>query len=112
MGDLFVESLRTLFSSLQSQIEPVAPFMFLQAFRSLFPQFAEQEGGYFMQQDAEEAWSQLLIMLKQKLTRNSPDGHSSVIDDLFGIRIRSMCVILFSFERKYSLSLHFISFST
>jgi len=45
----------------------VPPLVFLQVFRQLFPQFAEQDRGGYCQQDAEEAWGQIVQALKEKV---------------------------------------------
>ena len=45
----------------RSKGRAVAPFRMLMSMRERFPQFAQQgEGGAYMQQDAEECWTQLL----------------------------------------------------
>lgn len=45
------------------------PIIFLNAFRTAYPQFAEQTRDHrgYAQQDAEEAWSQIITMLRGKL---------------------------------------------
>jgi ubiquitin carboxyl-terminal hydrolase 14 len=45
------------------------PLMFLNALRTAFPQFAQKakDGHGYAQQDAEEAWSQIVSQLRQKL---------------------------------------------
>lgn len=41
---------------------------FLMAMREKFPQFSQQgQGGTFMQQDAEECWTQFLYVLRERL---------------------------------------------
>ena len=49
--------------------EGFPPLMFLNVFRTAFPQFAEKtrDGRGYAQQDAEEAWSQIVDSLRQKL---------------------------------------------
>ena len=49
--------------------------MFLNALRTAYPQFAEmtRDGRGYAQQDAEEAWSQLISALRQKLKRKRSD---------------------------------------
>lgn len=62
-------SLRDLFKQMSETQEGIPPLMFLNALRTAFPQFAQRDrtnGGY-SQQDAEEAWSQILIQLRAKL---------------------------------------------
>lgn len=45
----------------------VSPLRFLSQMRALFPQFAQQTQGHYMQQDAEECWSQLLYVFREQL---------------------------------------------
>ncbi|EMD31068.1 hypothetical protein CERSUDRAFT_120121 [Gelatoporia subvermispora B] len=66
-----VRQLRALFQQMLASPDSVAPAMFLAALRSAFPQFGEMSrsggkgmGGMYAQQDAEEAWSQLVTTLK------------------------------------------------
>jgi ubiquitin carboxyl-terminal hydrolase 14 len=53
------------------------PLMFLNALRTAFPQFAQKtkDGHGYAQQDAEEAWSQIVSQLRQKL--KFKDGSSA-----------------------------------
>lgn len=60
------------------------PMQFLLRMRDLYPQFAQQQppnSGMYMQQDAEECWTQLLYSLKEALQvlppppSPSPPGH-------------------------------------
>src|SRR5690242_17398709 len=53
------------------------PLMFLNALRTAFPQFAQKakDGHGYAQQDAEEAWSQIVAQLRQKLhIKNESDA--------------------------------------
>ncbi|KAJ5622575.1 Ubiquitin carboxyl-terminal hydrolase 7 [Penicillium herquei] len=63
-------SLRDLFKQMSETQEGIPPFMFLNALRTVFPQFAQKDrnGHGYAQQDAEEAWSQILNQLRAKLT--------------------------------------------
>jgi ubiquitin carboxyl-terminal hydrolase 14 len=57
--------------------------MFLNSLRSTFPQFAQRarDGNGYAQQDAEEAWSQVVSQLRQKLkTSEGPDKDASFVD--------------------------------
>ncbi len=47
--------------------QPVTPYGFLMQLRGKYPQFAQQRNGFYMQQDAEECWSQLLYSLRERL---------------------------------------------
>lgn len=62
-----VTSLKGIFQAMQKRQEDVNPTFFLMQFRSQFPQFAEQDHGFYKQQDAEEAYSQLLTVLGSAL---------------------------------------------
>lgn len=62
-------SLRDLYKQMSETQEGFPPLMFLNALQTTFPQFAEKSktGHGYAQQDAEEAWSQILSQLRQKL---------------------------------------------
>jgi ubiquitin carboxyl-terminal hydrolase 14 len=62
-------SLRDLYKQMSETQEGFPPLMFLNALRTAFPQFAQKSktGQGFAQQDAEEAWSQIVSQLRQKL---------------------------------------------
>lgn len=62
-------SLRDLFRQMSETQEGFPPLMFLNALRAAFPQFAQKakDGHGYAQQDAEEAWSQIVSQLRQKL---------------------------------------------
>ena len=62
-------SLRDLYKQMSETQQGFPPMMFLQALRTAFPQFAQKSksGNGFAQQDAEEAWSQIVSLLRQKL---------------------------------------------
>jgi len=61
-------SMRDLFNLISNTNQPIAPFKFLQFLRTAFPQFSQKgQNGSFMQQDAEECWTQLLLTLSSKL---------------------------------------------
>jgi len=66
--------LKDLFKDMSETQGGMTPFSFLNALRMAFPQFAERskKGAGFAQQDAEEAWSQIVQQLKQKLKWQSP----------------------------------------
>jgi ubiquitin carboxyl-terminal hydrolase 14 len=85
-GDDLTRSLRDLLRQMSLTQEPFAPQMFLMALRTQFPQFAQRsrEGHGYAQQDAEEAWSQILSkirgQLKIKETVDGSETHSSFVD--------------------------------
>ncbi|KAI6690120.1 hypothetical protein NL676_026948 [Syzygium grande] len=58
---------RDLFNELDKTAKPVAPMQFWMLLRKKYPQFGQLHNGVFMQQDAEECWTQLLYTLSQSL---------------------------------------------
>ncbi|CAK9438708.1 uncharacterized protein LODBEIA_P29320 [Lodderomyces beijingensis] len=72
-------SLKNLFRQMEKKQGSVNVGVFLTIFRNLYPQFAEQRNGVFSQQDAEEAFSQILSTLKSTLK----------LDDLFRIEFKT-----------------------
>ena len=62
-------SLRDLYKQMSETQEGFPPLMFLNALQIAFPQFAEKSktGHGYAQQDAEEAWTQIISQLRQKL---------------------------------------------
>ncbi|KAF1808776.1 cysteine proteinase [Eremomyces bilateralis CBS 781.70] len=65
-----IASLRDLFKQLSETQVGFPPLVFLSALRSAYPQFAQKskDGHGYAQQDAEEAWSQIVSQLKEKVT--------------------------------------------
>ncbi|KAI0172422.1 cysteine proteinase [Hypoxylon sp. FL1284] len=63
------KQLRELYQHMSETQEAYVPHTFLTSLRNAFPQFAErsQTGQGFAQQDAEEAWSQIVTQLRQRL---------------------------------------------
>jgi ubiquitin carboxyl-terminal hydrolase 14 len=62
------QAARELFADLQRGGEAFPPFKFLLTLRQRFPQFAQQTNeGLYMQQDAEECWTQVMYALKEQL---------------------------------------------
>lgn len=76
--------LRDLYKYMSETQEAYNPLAFLAALRRAFPQFAERSrtGEGYAQQDAEEAWSQIVSQLRQNLrVKDAPDsGDASFID--------------------------------
>ncbi|KAF9365624.1 Ubiquitin carboxyl-terminal hydrolase 14 [Mortierella sp. NVP85] len=67
-GSNMTASLRDLYKELNGAGYSVTPLVFLNYLRRAFPQFSQQaRDGSWMQQDAEECWSQLISTLKAKL---------------------------------------------
>ncbi|KAM9924835.1 hypothetical protein OXX59_004280 [Metschnikowia pulcherrima] len=87
-----VKALKTLFENMSKKQDNVAPMIALMQFRSQFPQFAEQEMGVYKQQDAEEAFSQLLNSLSSVLE----------VDDLLRIGYKVVSKDLTSGEESES----------
>lgn len=74
-GDL-TASLRDLYKQMGETQEGFPPLAFLNSLRTLHPQFAEKSksGHGYAQQDAEEAWSQIVSQLRQKLKIKDTTG--------------------------------------
>ncbi|KAE8150016.1 hypothetical protein BDV25DRAFT_155163 [Aspergillus avenaceus] len=72
-------SLRDLFKQMSETQEGFPPLMFLNALRNVFPQFAQRDrnGHGYAQQDAEEAWSQIVTQLRNKLMIKEGEGESA-----------------------------------
>lgn len=72
--------LRNLYEAMGKTQSGYAPHAFLSALRTTFPQFAERsrQGQGFAQQDAEEAWSQILAQLRLKLTQAGEQDQKTV----------------------------------
>lgn len=60
-------AVKAVFNQMQKKHENVNPTILLSIFRQVYPQFAEQERGFYKQQDAEEAFSQILLSLNKSL---------------------------------------------
>ncbi|KAK8618777.1 hypothetical protein V6N13_132757 [Hibiscus sabdariffa] len=97
---------RDLFNELDKSVKPVAPMQFWMVLRKKYPQFSQLHNGVFMQQDAEECWTQLLYTLSQSLrspecwtqllytlsqSLRSPGSSVNVdtVKDIFGIELAS-----------------------
>ncbi|OBT93887.2 deubiquitinating enzyme [Pseudogymnoascus verrucosus] len=85
-------SLRDLYSQMADTQEGFPPLVFLSALRNLYPQFAQKakSGNGYAQQDAEEAWSQIVSQLRQKLKmKDTDDSETSFIDKYMAGRFSS-----------------------
>ncbi|XP_011072477.1 ubiquitin carboxyl-terminal hydrolase 6 [Sesamum indicum] len=80
---------RELFNDLDKNVKPVAPMRFLTALRSKYPQFAQLHNGIYMQQDAEECWTQLLFTLSLSLKSPSSSEDADTVKRLFGVDLVS-----------------------
>lgn len=91
--------LRELYKQMSETQEGFAPFVFLNALRDTFPRFAEKSksGNGYAQQDAEEAWTEIVSQLRQKLktegVSSGPEGKKeeiSFIDKYLAGRFETM----------------------
>lgn len=76
-----VGGLRDLYRQMSETQEAFPPMMFLNALRTAYPQFAQKSrtGQGYAQQDAEEAWSQILHQLRDKIkAETGADGGASL----------------------------------
>lgn len=82
-------SLRDTLSRLKSaNTASINPTSFLSVLRQVNPQFAEQgQNGFYMQQDAEECWGELLTRLENALSL--PDKSGNHVDKVFGFEMKS-----------------------
>ncbi|KAH7547191.1 ubiquitin carboxyl-terminal hydrolase 6 [Ziziphus jujuba] len=80
---------RDLFNELDKSVKPVAPMQFWMVLRKKYPQFGQLHNNYFMQQDAEECWTQLLYTLSQSLRSSGSSENPDAVKDLFGIELVS-----------------------
>jgi ubiquitin carboxyl-terminal hydrolase 14 len=75
-------ALRDLYEAMDKS-STIAPLILLQVLHMAFPRFAEKgEGGAFVQQDANECWTELIRMLQQKL-RLTTGTANNFIDQYF-----------------------------
>ncbi|KAG6551766.1 hypothetical protein Mapa_006857 [Marchantia paleacea] len=84
---------RDLFQELDRSSNPVSPSRFLTVLRSKFPQFSQQDNsGMYMQQDAEECWTQLVYTLSKGLRVPVDDSKTSeaTVKHLFGIDLTNV----------------------
>ncbi|KAK2601200.1 hypothetical protein N8I77_010667 [Diaporthe amygdali] len=72
--------LKNLVKSMGETQEAFAPFAFIQALRQAFPQFAERSrtGQGYAQQDAEEAWTNILSQVRNSLQIKGPNDSAPV----------------------------------
>lgn len=80
-GPDLAAALRDLYKTLSETQQGVPPIVFLNLLRKVFPQFAQKgEHGGYAQQDAEEAWSQIIQQLRQKLVIDKNGEKKSFVD--------------------------------
>lgn len=82
---LLAVATRDLFGELDKNLKPVAPMQFWMVLRKKYPQFGQLHNGAFMQQDAEECWTQLLYTLSQSLKASGSSEEPDIVKTLFGI---------------------------
>nr|TKS17444.1 ubiquitin carboxyl-terminal hydrolase 7 isoform X1 [Populus alba] len=83
---------RELFNELDKSVKPVAPMQFWMVLRKKYPQFGQLHNGVYMQQDAEECWTQLLYTLSQSLRSTESQvvcQNPDTTKELFGIELVS-----------------------
>ncbi|KAI4331266.1 hypothetical protein MLD38_029467 [Melastoma candidum] len=80
---------RDLFNELDKTTKPVAPMQFWMLLRKKYPQFGQLHNGVFMQQDAEECWTQLLYTLSQSLRSTDVNENVEPVKGIFGIELIS-----------------------
>ncbi|KAH7418097.1 hypothetical protein BKA64DRAFT_700635 [Cadophora sp. MPI-SDFR-AT-0126] len=88
-------ALRDLYSQMGQTQEGFPPLAFLNALRTAFPQFAQKSktGHGYAQQDAEEAWSQIVQQLRQKLRikgKGDNDEDTTFVDKYMAGRFSSV----------------------
>ncbi|KAD4889347.1 hypothetical protein E3N88_21420 [Mikania micrantha] len=86
---LLTVATRDLFNELDKNVKPVAPMQFWMVLRKKYPQFGQLHNGSFMQQDAEECWTQILYTLSQALRSPSTSENLDTVKQLFGIDLVS-----------------------
>ncbi|KAL6005994.1 deubiquitinating enzyme [Asimina triloba] len=89
---LLTVATRDLFSELDRSGKPVAPMHFWTVLRKKYPQFSQQHNGLFMQQDAEECWTQLMYTLSQSLKSPESRENPEAVKSLFGIELVSRTI--------------------
>lgn len=76
-----VASLRDLFKHMSETQQCFPPVLFLNTLRIEFPQFSQKsKDGQYAQQDAEEAWSQIISRLRQKLKPENAGAQTNAVE--------------------------------
>ncbi|CAB4302946.1 unnamed protein product [Prunus armeniaca] len=103
---------RDLFGELDKSVKSVAPMQFWMVLRKKYPQFGQLHNNTFMQQDAEECWTQLLYTLSQSLRSSGSSESPDTVKALFGVELVSRVHCVESGEESsetesvYSLKCH------
>jgi ubiquitin carboxyl-terminal hydrolase 14 len=83
----FAKEFGNTYDQLDKASTTVVPFKLVTLLRALNPLFAEQEKGYYKQQDAEECWTFVLNSIRDHLKSNTQEKFSNyLVDELFGIQ--------------------------
>ncbi|CCX08485.1 ubiquitin C-terminal hydrolase-like protein [Pyronema domesticum] len=83
-------ALRDLYKQMGSTTSDFSPYMFLEALRRTYPQFAQKgKDGRYSQQDAEECYSQIMHALRQKLKTKKNGQEVSFIEKYMTGRLSS-----------------------
>lgn len=98
-SSMLTKELGKLYGALDKSMEPVPPTAFLVKLREKFPQFAQTgQGGMFMQQDAEECWTNIMYSLRECLdgasgSASAPgvnaDARAKKLGEIFGIGLET-----------------------
>ncbi|EKD12307.1 uncharacterized protein L3040_000224 [Drepanopeziza brunnea f. sp. 'multigermtubi'] len=85
-------ALRDLYTQMGKTQDGFPPLAFLNALRTAFPRFAEKakNGHGFAQQDAEEAWSEIVSQLRQKLMIKDGSKETTFVDKYMAGRFSSI----------------------
>lgn len=85
---MFCFELGRVYSALDNAADRVIPNKLVQVLRLLNPAFADQQGGSFKQQDADECMLMMLNIFKQALPNFTDEGFSNNLsEELFGINM-------------------------
>jgi len=91
-----VSSMRDLIGTLRYSTTPITPVFFVHQLRTVFPQFDQKGEGGYMQQDAEECYTNLLQLLQINLPKigeekdGKPTPTSNAVSDLFEINLKTV----------------------
>ena len=84
----FAKELGNVYNELDNASSTIVPLKLITLLRNLNPLFAEQEKGYYKQQDAEECWTFLLNTIRENLRNSSTEKFSEyLVDELFGLQL-------------------------
>ena len=85
---MFCFELGRVYNALDNAADRVIPNKLVQVLRLLNPAFADQQGGSFKQQDADECMLMMLNIFKQALPNFSDEGFTNnLAEELFGINM-------------------------